>query len=161
MSALVPYGESARGGALLLVDDHQAGWAATRYAAMGSLDRSSALLRRPKTRWARNLAANPNASIHLESGSDVVIAEGIVDDLITDVDLGAAVVNAWNRKYGRLSPNPAESGIFRFRPDIARAWSTETLEDGTRWRFPVRKPSQRTVEDASGAGPTSRAGFST
>ena len=90
----------------------------------------------PKTRWARNLVVNPRASVHLESGSDVVIVEGVVEDLVTAPDLGTAVIDAWNIKYGRLAPNPAENGIFRFRPSTARAWSTETLEDGTRWRFP-------------------------
>jgi pyridoxamine 5'-phosphate oxidase-like protein len=90
---------------------------------------------RATTRWARNLGANPNACVHLESGCDVVILEGVVDEFVTDLALGERLVEAWHRKYGRLVPSPAADGVFRFRPRNARAWSTETLEDGTRWRF--------------------------
>lgn len=89
----------------------------------------------PTTRWARNLAANPAATIHLESGNDVVIVEGVVEDLVTDVETAARVVEAWTVKYGRLVPEPGSSGILRLRPRTVRAWSTSTLEDGTRWHF--------------------------
>jgi hypothetical protein len=89
----------------------------------------------PTTRWARNLAANPHASINLESGSDVVIVEGVVDDLVTNADLGDRIKEAWTLKYARLVPKPAVDGIFRFRPTTARAWTTERLTDGTRWKF--------------------------
>src|SRR5687767_14484053 len=33
----------------------------------------------PQTRWSRNLDENPAVSVHLESGADVVILEGMVD----------------------------------------------------------------------------------
>ncbi len=89
----------------------------------------------PTTRWARNLAANPAASVHLESGDDVVILEGTVDDIVTDADLGARIVGAWDAKYGRLHPKPDTQVIFRFRPRTARAWSSASLVDGTRWTF--------------------------
>lgn len=89
----------------------------------------------PATRWARNLAANPAASVHLESGEDVVILEGAVEDLTTDADTAARIIAAWDSKYGRLHPSPAGSGILRLRPVAARAWSTSSLEDGTRWRL--------------------------
>lgn len=89
----------------------------------------------PTTQWARNLAANPAVSVHLESGNDVVILEGKVEDLTTDRELGARIVEAWNTKYGRFLPDPVGSGILRLHPRTARAWSTESLEDGTRWSF--------------------------
>ena len=91
----------------------------------------------PDTRWARNLAANPAASVHLESGDDVVIVEGVVEDVerVTDAGLVARIVEAWAAKYGRLVPDPSGQGIFRLRPRTARAWSNSSLEDGTRWRF--------------------------
>jgi hypothetical protein len=90
----------------------------------------------PTTRWGRNLAANPAAAIHLESGNDVLILEGVAEDLTaTDTDFGGRITDAWNAKYGRLAPDPATNGIFRLRPRAARAWSTATLEDGTSWRF--------------------------
>lgn len=89
----------------------------------------------PTTRWARNLAGNPALSVHLDNGDDVVILEGVVEDLTTDPQLGSHIVDAWNKKYGRLHPDPSGSGILRLRPRTARAWSNESLEDGTRWQF--------------------------
>lgn len=90
----------------------------------------------PLTRWARNLAVNPAVSVHLESAEDVVILEGKVDDLAsTDADLAGRIVAAWDAKYGRLHPDPAGQGIFRFTPRRGRGWSTSSLEDGTRWEF--------------------------
>jgi hypothetical protein len=89
----------------------------------------------PTTRWGRNLASNPAVSVHLDDGDDVVILEGSVEDLTTNAGLGARIVEAWDGKYGRLHPDPAGSGIVRLRPRTARAWSSETLEDGTRWVF--------------------------
>jgi general stress protein 26 len=90
----------------------------------------------PMTRWARNLAVNPAVSIHLESAEDVVILEGIVEDLSsTTADLAQRIVASWDAKYGRLHPDPAGNGIFRFTPSRARGWSTSSLEDGTRWVF--------------------------
>jgi hypothetical protein len=87
----------------------------------------------PTTRWARNLAMNSAAVIHLESGEEVVIIEGMVDELTTDAELGTHIVQAWDAKYGRLLPEPIQSGMFRLRPRAARAWSTSALTDGTRW----------------------------
>jgi Pyridoxamine 5'-phosphate oxidase len=89
----------------------------------------------PTTQWASNLAKNPAAAIHLESGDDVVILEGAVDDLETSAELAAHIIQGWDAKYGRLHPKPAEQGIFRFRPRTARGWSTSSLADGTRWQF--------------------------
>ncbi|HYH12591.1 MAG TPA: pyridoxamine 5'-phosphate oxidase family protein, partial [Thermomicrobiales bacterium] len=39
----------------------------------------------PTTRWARNLAQNPSLCVHLESAEEVVILEGMVEDLETDL----------------------------------------------------------------------------
>lgn len=89
----------------------------------------------PITTWGRNLKGNPAISVHLESASDVVILEGKIEDLTTDPELGSRIVDAWNAKYGRLHPDPAGDGILRLRPRTARAWSSESLEDGTRWSF--------------------------
>jgi hypothetical protein len=89
----------------------------------------------PRTRWARNLARDPRASVHLESAAHVVIVEGLVEDLErTDAELGERVASAWSEKYGRLVPDPIGNGIFRLVPKRARGWS-ENLEDGTVWTF--------------------------
>jgi hypothetical protein len=89
----------------------------------------------PTTRWARNFTAHPAVSVHLESGEDVVILEGVAEDVTTDVELGRRIVDDWMGKYGRLAPDPAGDGIWRIRPRSARAWSTDALDDGTGWTF--------------------------
>ena len=89
----------------------------------------------PQTRWARNLAQNPAAAVNLESGFDVVIVEGVVDDFVTDAALAERILADWNGKYGKLPPEPAGRGMWRFRPRAARGWGAN-LEDGTRWTFP-------------------------
>ena len=89
----------------------------------------------PTTRWARNLAANPAAALHIEEGEAVVIVDGLVDDRSTTVELGERIVQAWDAKYGRLHPDPVESGLFCLQPRTARGWSVENLTDGTRWQF--------------------------
>ncbi len=92
----------------------------------------------PQTRWARNLTANPHATVHLEDGDDVVIIEGTVEDImhVEDAELAAAIITAWDGKYGRLHPDPAGNGIWRLRPRNARAWSNAALTDATRWDYP-------------------------
>jgi hypothetical protein len=90
----------------------------------------------PTARWARNMAVNPAIAVHLESGEDVVVLEGVVEDVesITDGDLAASIVEAWDAKYGRLHPDPAADGVFRLRPRSVRAWS-RFPDDATRWTF--------------------------
>jgi len=87
------------------------------------------------TRWARNIAANPAAAMHLEHGQAVVIVDGRADYVQLEARLGAKIVQAWDAKYGRLHPKPVDDGVFRLRPRTARGWSTQDLADGTRWQF--------------------------
>ena len=84
-------------------------------------------------RWAQNMAANPAISIHLESGTDVVIVDGVGDDATPDADVCAKIVASWTAKYGRLIPDPSK-GMYRLRPRSVRAW-THFPHDATRWRF--------------------------
>jgi hypothetical protein len=86
------------------------------------------------TRWARNLARNPAASINLESGIDAVILEGIAEYFTLEPRLRDRLMAAWAEKYGQYGPDADTEGIFRFIPQTARAWS-ESLTDGTRWTF--------------------------
>lgn len=89
----------------------------------------------PHTRWARNLARDPRAGVHLENAANVVIVEGRGEDVErTDEELGRRIAASWKKKYGRLVPEPAVRGIFRLVPSQARAWS-EDLHDGTVWTF--------------------------
>ena len=89
----------------------------------------------PTTRWARNMAGNPSICVHLESGEDVMILEGRVDDLETDVETAERLKRAWREKYGRLEPEPHAQGIFRLRPTRVRAWNGSSLTTGARWHL--------------------------
>jgi hypothetical protein len=90
----------------------------------------------PTAQWARNIVPHPEAAVHLESGADVVIVEGMVVDLPTIADRGIAdaIVAQWTAKYGRLVPDPVNDGMYCLRPTAARAWS-RFPDDATRWRF--------------------------
>ncbi len=84
-------------------------------------------------RWARNMAANPAITIHLESGTDVVILEGKGEEMIPEPVVAARIVEVWTAKYATLIPDAAK-GMYRLRPRMVRAWS-RFPHDATRWRF--------------------------
>ncbi len=92
----------------------------------------------PTTRTARNLAVNPQASVHLESADEVVILEGtarFVRPLPTSISV--AVDDAIAAKYGyRPSSDGSgpEHGMFVLAPRVAYAWTTFP-SDATRWTF--------------------------
>lgn len=85
----------------------------------------------PQTRWSRNLAANRRVSVHLESGTEALIAEGSVDR-IEDADDPRLkeIDDAYEVKYQMRHGPP----IWLLRPSIVLAWR-EFPEDTTRFRF--------------------------
>ena len=85
----------------------------------------------PDTRWSRNLAANPQVTVHLESGDDVVIIEGEVER-ITDSNhpLVNPLDDAYEAKYQMRHGTP----FWVLRPRVAFAWS-DFPKNATRWRF--------------------------
>lgn len=93
---------------------------------------------RPDTRRNRNLAANPAACIHLESGADVVILHGDARELrAPEHALCVRLAEASRAKYG-YGPKPEEyaktPGIFVFRPRKVLAWK-QFPKDATRWQW--------------------------
>ena len=83
-------------------------------------------------RSARNLKANPRATVHLESGDDVVIVEGPVKPFADpDGSLFPRLADAMAAKYD-YRPEDAEGYILR--PRTVYAWSSFPA-DATRWRF--------------------------
>ncbi len=88
----------------------------------------------PATRWARNLAVNPAASMNLESGLDVVIVEGRAESFRLEPELRGRLIDAWAAKYGEYGPNQETEELFRLIPRTIRAWSA-SMEDGARWSF--------------------------
>lgn len=85
----------------------------------------------PDTRWSRNLAANPQVTVHLESGDDVVIVEGVVGR-ITDPShtLVKPLDDAYEAKYQMRHGTP----FWVLRPRVAFAW-IDFPNNATRWRF--------------------------
>jgi hypothetical protein len=90
----------------------------------------------PTAGWARNLAANSRAAVHLESGTDVVVVNGSVEDVpaIDDSGLARLIVGRWTAKYGTLVPDPESDGMYALRVRKARAW-TAFPRDATTWTF--------------------------
>ena len=88
------------------------------------------------SRKARNIAANPWAVVHLESGDDAVIVEGTAQR-VTDKALFAKIDADYKKKYRMgLSGIPGDVGVFAVRPRIVFAWRERDFpKSATRWRF--------------------------
>ncbi len=91
----------------------------------------------PETRRGRNLTANPAVAVHIERGDDVVIVEGVAEEVVgPDPTLAARIAGAFAAKYG-YRPDAASwnsGGLYAVRPRVAFAWS-EFPKTTTRWRF--------------------------
>ena len=94
----------------------------------------------PQTRKARNLAGNPRAVVHLESGAQVVIVEGVVREILALNEIEAFVAE-YNPKYrwNFTAADLGSGGLFEVRPVKAFAWlgdeGTDFSATGTRWVF--------------------------
>ncbi len=91
-------------------------------------------------RTGRNLTANPAVVVHLESGDDVVILEGVAE-VVTNPDpsLSAQLDDAFAAKYDWRPSSEGGSqavgeGMYTLRPRVVFAW-TKFPEDATRFRF--------------------------
>jgi hypothetical protein len=80
---------------------------------------------------ARNIAADPRSVVHLESGEDVLIVHGLLDDLGLPAGV-PSVVSALAAKYTRPedqqylpSNDPDFDVVYALRPRSAMAWRLE------------------------------------
>ncbi|HZS93355.1 MAG TPA: pyridoxamine 5'-phosphate oxidase family protein [Chloroflexota bacterium] len=95
----------------------------------------------PGTKRGRNIAENPQVAVHLESGEDVVILEGIAEQIVgPDRSLAQSLVEGMEQKYGAGGYHPTadqwnEGGLYAIRPRKAFAW-TRFPGDATRFLFP-------------------------
>ena len=81
---------------------------------------------------ARNLARNPRAVVHAESGDDAIILEGTMER----VQPSAEVVRAYEEKYGVSQSDMSDAVAYRLRPVKAMAWlEYDFPKTATRWRF--------------------------
>jgi hypothetical protein len=89
----------------------------------------------PRSRKGRNLGANPQVVVHLESGDEAVILEGVVEEVRDSPEL-ARFVDAYDEKY-HIRPDTMEwAVIYALRPQVAYAWRERDFsESATRWQF--------------------------
>jgi pyridoxamine 5'-phosphate oxidase-like protein len=91
-----------------------------------------------RTVKARNLAADPRVVVHLESGDDVVIVRGTLEDLGAPAQAGY-VVTALSAKYTEPgdqaflpAADPSFDVLYVLRPRSARMWRLPGFEASQR-----------------------------
>ncbi len=91
-----------------------------------------------QSRKARNLVANAEVVVHLESGDDTVIFEGTVEE-VTDRAILARMASATAAKYPPFTPDPepAPGNIYyALKPRVVFAWREKDFPtSATRWSF--------------------------
>ncbi len=87
----------------------------------------------PSSQKGRNLVRDPRAVVHLESGDDVVIVEGEVEQHGWD----DRIVDAYEAKYGyRVDTSKESYGTYVFRPRAAQTWTEQGFpKSAVRWAF--------------------------
>ena len=94
-----------------------------------------------KSTKALNMARDPRAVVHLESGDEVVIMEGELEARDATPD----VVSAYERKYG-IALGDAPAATFTLRANKVLSWlESDFPRTATRWRFRNPEESSRTV----------------
>jgi general stress protein 26 len=91
----------------------------------------------PASRKGRDIASNPETVVHLESGDDVAIIEGVAERLAPNNPILATFAESYEKKYRfRLDANNPSYGIYRVKPRAAYAWFEKNFpESATRWLF--------------------------
>lgn len=89
------------------------------------------------TRKARNLAHNPAISVHLESGDDVVILEGIAQEVnISDKSTVKKLDAVSRAKYKMPLMVVPEAVFYCVRPRVVLSWTESDFpNNATRWQF--------------------------
>jgi nitroimidazol reductase NimA-like FMN-containing flavoprotein (pyridoxamine 5'-phosphate oxidase superfamily) len=90
---------------------------------------------RDSRKW-RNLEANPKVVVHLESGDDVVVVEGVARE-VTDKEEIAALRPLSEKKYGMWMPlDPKKHVAIAVNPRKVFAWSEKNIQaTATKWFF--------------------------
>jgi hypothetical protein len=89
------------------------------------------------SRKARNLAQNAAVSIHLDSGDDVVILEGVAVEVdLTDKPTFKRLDAISRGKYKMPLMVVPESVLYSVRPRVVLAWTEKDFpNNATRWQF--------------------------
>lgn len=93
---------------------------------------------------AQNVVSQPAITVHLESGSEVVIIEAVAEQ-VSDASLLEQVASLYNQKYQwNLDPHQLPGPFYAVHPQVAFGWHFEESEvnpestalgNATRWRF--------------------------
>ena len=92
----------------------------------------------PETRHARNIAKNQFVVLHLESGEDVIIVEGVAKASgKPPFELAVQIAQEFSKKYADrgYGPQPDQwnaGGLFEIEPRTVLAW-TKFTDDPTRF----------------------------
>jgi PPOX class probable F420-dependent enzyme len=87
----------------------------------------------PASQKGRNLARDARASVHLESGDDVVIIDGTVERS----PWNEGVIDAYEAKYGyRIDTSNENYGAYVLRPRTAQTWTEQGFpRSAVRWEW--------------------------
>ena len=93
----------------------------------------------PKTAWVRDLLANPNVAVHLDSIDGIVIVDGVAESggggITGDAAERLADLQDQRFPYGRpKAADFAVLGSIAIRPRVIVAWR-DFAKDPTRFRF--------------------------
>lgn len=93
---------------------------------------------------ARNLTSHPAITVHLESGNEVVIIEGVAET-VNNATLVEQVVSLYNQKYSwNMDPHNLPGPFYAVRARVAFGWFFDEsdlrpeysgLGTATRWSF--------------------------
>lgn len=92
----------------------------------------------PRSRKARNLAANPAIVVHLDSGDEVVIVEGVARRLAA-AEVPPGFTATYLAKYDvEVVPTDDDPryGFYEIVPEVAMSWGeADFVESVVRWEF--------------------------
>jgi hypothetical protein len=92
----------------------------------------------PETRHSRNIADNPYVSVHLESGDEALILDGVARAYPKpSPEMGEKLAQAYSAKYASLGYAPKadqwdDGGLYEITPYTALAW-TKFTDDPTKF----------------------------
>jgi hypothetical protein len=97
-----------------------------------------------QNRCIQHLAENPQASINLTQGEDVVVVEGTVEQVTDDAGInvlvdGYAAKYAWDTHPADgkiMRPEGTTAPVYRVTPVNVYGWPLAGWENVTRWKFP-------------------------
>ncbi len=89
----------------------------------------------------RNLARRPEVVVHLESGNEVVIVEGVAQAVTDAAELSratAALAAKYAMDWEGMTAGDPQAVLFRVTPRRVLAWlEAMFLESDSRWSFPA------------------------